>query len=118
MSNAKLTEQTEAIERLRQWVKPGDTVYCVLRHVSKSGMSRVIDLNVFDKETGDVSHIGYNAALALGYGYDRKREGIKIGGCGMDMGFALVYELSRKLFAGTLDAEGKDPGYLLNHRWL
>lgn len=34
----------------------------------------------------------------MGFRYDRKHEAIGAGGCGMDMGFHLVYTLSRVLF--------------------
>jgi hypothetical protein len=94
-------EREEAITRLREWITPGDTLYCVLRSCSRSGMSRIIDLQGFKPTTtGELQHFsyGYNAALALGWGYDRKREGVKVGGCGMDMGFHLVYSLSSVLF--------------------
>jgi hypothetical protein len=37
------------------------------------------------------------------------RNGIRVGGCGMDMGFHLVYTLSRALF---------DDGYYVKHEWL
>lgn len=33
------TEQAEAFARLRDWLKPGDTVYTVLDSVSRSGMT-------------------------------------------------------------------------------
>lgn len=103
-TKAQKAEQLEAIERLRQWVKPGDTIYCILRHVSKSGMSRVIDLKTISCGHGESEgeaglwHIGYNVAQALAMPYDRKNEGIRIGGCGMDMGFAIVSDLAATLF--------------------
>lgn len=144
LTKAQKQERAEAIERLRQWVKPGDTIHCILRHVSKSGMSRTIQLVKFspsERNPGEVSEawIGYNAALVLGYPYDRRKEGIKIGGCGMDMGFALVYELGQVLFHnqpficlgpscpsndhsnGDRDYSPhthSDAGYSLRHRWL
>lgn len=37
-------EREEAVAQLRKMLKPGDTVHTILRHVSKSGMSRRIDL--------------------------------------------------------------------------
>jgi hypothetical protein len=40
---------------------------------------------------------------------DKKRESIKIGGCGMDMGFALVYDIGQAIHGN---------GYHFNHRWL
>lgn len=33
-------EREEAITKLREWIKPGDTVYTILDHVSSSGMSQ------------------------------------------------------------------------------
>lgn len=103
------TEQTEAVERLREWLNPGDEVQCILRHVSRSGMSRVIQLVKFDSESGRVLALGWNAALALDWRYDREREGVKVGGAGMDMGFHLVYSLSQVLFGD---------GYALKHHWI
>lgn len=113
MTKVQQTEQNEAIARLREWVKPGDTVYTVLRHVSKTGMTRVIDIKVI--RDGEMSHIGYNVALALGMPYDMSKEGVRIGGCGMDMGFQLVYLLGHALFERV---EGADPGYSLKQRWV
>ena len=100
-------ERAESIERLRSCVKPGQTVYCILRSCARSGMSREISLLVFDGES--VFHLDYNAAIVLGYSSKGNGHGVRIGGCGMDMGFALVYELSRALF--------NDPN-ALKHRWL
>ena len=111
-------EQQEARERLRKYIKPGDTIYCILRHVSKSGLTRVIDL--VKVEDGEILNIGYNAALALGWPYDRRREGVRVSGCGMDMGFHLVYSLAHALFSGdqTASERGEGAGYSLTHRWL
>lgn len=125
LTKAQQTERAEAIERLRGWLKPGKggkgsppavrrgeggtQVFCILRHVSASGMRRVIDICTFDKD-GSPLHLGYNAALALDRRYDRKREGVVMDGCGMDMGFALVYDLAHVLFGD---------GYRLPQaRWL
>lgn len=82
----------EARKVLLDELKPGDTINCILRHVSRSGMSRSISLLKGD------SDITYYAALVLGDKIDQKNGGIKIGGCGMDMGFSLVYNLGYCLF--------------------
>ena len=116
-------------------LKPGDTVYTVLRHVSQSGMSRNISLMVI--KDNEVRHIDYSTHILTGYPL-AKHEGVKIGGCGMDMGFALVYDLSRALYGSGYECIGdkcpsnfhvnnrdkriteqihKD-GYALKHRWL
>lgn len=105
-------ERDEAIARLREWVKPGDTVYTILRHVSSSGMTRYIDIihiSINAEGKPSVTWLGWNAAKALDMSYGRDYEGVKVSGCGMDMGFSLVCDLSSVLFGD---------GYFLNHRWL
>lgn len=94
-------ERQEAVEKLREWIKPGDTVYTIVRHVSRSGMQREIGIVLLSKEDrGMVDlHPNYLVAKALGE-RQGKRDGIIVGGCGMDMGFRLVYNLSRTLFGG------------------
>lgn len=86
-------EQTDAIAELRKLFPVGSTVPTILRHVSKSGMSRAI--SVIGPTLGDVSHLVARAGVAK---LDRAHGGLKMGGCGMDMGFALVYSLSRTLY--------------------
>lgn len=106
MTKAKQSEQNQAIESLRETLKPGDTVYTILRSVSRSGMSRVIDL--VSIKDGDTFHLGFLAAKAMDDKYDREREGIKVGGCGMDMGFHIVYNLARTLFRDQYVCTGED----------
>lgn len=104
MTKAQRTEQAAAIERLREWVKPGDTVYTILRHVSRSGMSRSIS-TVIDGEEGP-NDISYMVARALGNRMDRDRGGVIVGGAGMDMGFHLVYNLSYCLWPNGFECVG------------
>ena len=96
MTKASVAERKEAIEKLRDWIKPGDTVHTILRHVSQSGMSRDISVVLIDKD-GGILYPDYLVAKATGSTLSKK-QGIKIGGCGMDMGFALVSELSYALY--------------------
>jgi len=104
MSKTSKSEREEALVRLREIVKPGDTVHCILRHVSRSGMSRSISLIVGgDKDPFDFSYL--LPCLDLG-SIDQKNGGVKIGGCGMDMGFALVNALSYTLY-GEYDCTGE-----------
>lgn len=105
--NQKEREKLEAREKLREWIKPGDTVYTILRHVSRSGMSRDISTVVLDRESKrPFLHPDYLIAKATGSTLSRK-EGIKIGGCGMDMGFALVSNLSYALYGDGYDCTGE-----------
>lgn len=96
----KETEKLESIERLREIIRPGDTIHTILRHRSASGMSRSISL-IKIHEDGGTSHLDYHASRALGYTIDQKNGGIKVGGAGMDMGYHLVYNLGRTLFPTT-----------------
>ena len=93
-------EIEEAKESLRKLINVGDTVYTIVRHVSASGMSRVIDLYIM-KDNQPI-RISFTAAKLL-EGYDYKHEGCKAGGCGMDMCFHLVYNLGRVLFPNGFD---------------
>ena len=108
---------------LRTLLVPGAKVYCILRSVSSSGMSRAVSLYV--KSAGDMRNIDSLSADVLGYKL-AKKEGLLVSGCGMDMGFHLVYSLGRTLWPnGTETAHGiqngkpdTDGGYALKHVWL
>lgn len=119
----KLAEH--ARRKLLEILKPGDTVHTVLRHVSRSGMYRVIDC--YKLEGGEQIYLsGYMLNLGVGDRARGGKDGIGIGGCGMDMGFALVYDLGYKLWPrGTDKPHGSrngepdsDGGYALKQRWL
>jgi len=119
--------QKEAMEFLKAHLHPSDTVYTVLRHVSRSGMMRRISpVIIINGEPIDISW--YVAKLGL---FPRKypNEALTVEGCGMDMGFYVVYELSRVLFPEGFKVEGigrngdasgwdKNGGYALRQRWL
>lgn len=118
--NAK---QSRIIE-LRAMLSPGDTVYTTLKHVSRSGMMRVIDLRVI---RGDVPHrITWSVCQALGYPYNDKHDGLRVDGCGMDMGFHVVYNLGHVIWPnGTPEPHGRRNGvpdsaggYALKHQWM
>lgn len=94
-SQSAKQQQNEAIERLREWLKPGDTIYTILRHVSRSGMQREISLLYFG-ERSEPYDLDYNVAWALDA--RRGKRGVVASGCGMDMGFHLVYNLGRTLY--------------------
>lgn len=110
-------EKEESIERLQK-LFAGDnnpTVYTILRHVSASGLTRDISL-VYVKD-GQLYNLTYSAALALGWPISERSgsRAIRVGGCGMDMGFHLVYTLSSVLFRNSTDS---DAGYVLKQEWL
>lgn len=112
----KAREQREAADKLRDMLGDTPRVYTVLRHVSASGMSR--DISLFVADADGLHDITYTAAAVLG---ERVRDvnghrAIRVGGCGMDMGFHLVYSLSWRLY-GNADVAGDRGGYAIEHRW-
>lgn len=138
MSRKRYTEaeQTEAADQLRALLPPGTIVHTILRHVSRSGMLRRIDpLIVVD---GDFRYLTYSACVVLDEPPQYAGDGIRMGGAGMDMGFSLVYDLSRRLYHDGFTCAGEschsndhsngdrdrtphqhtDGGYALRQRWL
>jgi hypothetical protein len=100
----------ESKEYLLNILKPGDTVWTGLKHVSRSGMSRRITVHHIAR-ADNIQNITLHVARAGGFAlaknsYDHE---IVMGGVGMDMGFALVYSLSSSLFPDGFKCTGK-PG--------
>ena len=99
-------EKKDAIDNIKKNQKKGDTLKTIVIKVAPSGMSRRI--KVLDIKDGNPSYWSYYVAKALGY--KLKDDGsILVQGCGMDMGFHVVYSLSQTLF---------NDGYALKQRWL
>lgn len=98
--SARLT----AIAQLLEKIKPGDTLMTTVRHVSESGMYRVID--VYKIADNELLRYSWSIAEAIGYRYDKRHEGVGISGCGMDMCFAIVYNLGHALFPNGFDCIG------------
>lgn len=129
-----MSDKEDALAQLRKRIEPGQTVYTVLRHVSASGMTRRIDVYVMEENkpyfvTGLVGK-------ACGYRHEFRKGGLVVSGCGMDMGFEVVYNLGRALWpdgaasaihradrAWTKGRNGDqgpetDGGYMLRQEWL
>lgn len=112
---ASIAEKND-LDLARNFFPEGSKVYCVIRSVSRSNMSRVIGLVTIrpahdgnDDRRLEIRHPNVIAARVLKRKTNEHRDGIKIGGCGMDMGLALVCELARKLYGSEL---------ALKHEWL
>ena len=86
----------ECRERLLSLLNPGDTVYGVVRSVSRSGMSRRIDFYCI--EDGELRWLTPFIGDLCGYSHSYERSGLRVDGCGMDMIFAVVYDLGHKLW--------------------
>lgn len=103
-------EKAEAIERLREWVKPGDTLFTILRSVSRSGMSRRVTVKKIECINGrpQVLHLDYNVARAIGVSTAKIDYGVPVAGCGFDAGHEVVYLLGRVLFGNGFTCTGPD----------
>jgi hypothetical protein len=124
-------------------MEPGDTLYTVLRHRSASGMTRAIDLYRLTPDPDepgsvDVRWLSRLAARALDWTFSERYEALSVGGCGMDMGYHIVYSLAAALWPAGFTCTGprcpsndhsngdrdhtphhhNDGGYALRHRWL
>lgn len=105
---------------LRRKLKPGSKVYTILKHVSASGMRREISVVIANKN--EVIELDYHVSKLLDASIG-PNGGIICHGCGMDMGFDLVYRLGYHLWPkgtrkphgtrnGAPDSHG---GYALKH---
>ncbi len=119
-------ERIAALDWLRDNIRPGQTIYTILAHCSRSGMHRRVHVcTVID---GEIVRLNYRTALALDMRAG-KDDALCVDGCGFDVGFQVVYNLGRVLFPnGGPDATNQrrgptgehdpDGGYQLRHHWL
>jgi hypothetical protein len=123
VGKAALKEQR--ITELKALIKPGSTVSTLLKNVSRSGMQRQISFYIVDPRDNEVINIDYSVSIVT----DTKRAkngALIVNGCGMDMGFNVVYHLGSMLWPmgtdtphgtrnGAPDSAG---GYALKHKWI
>ena len=85
----------------------GSEVHLIVRQVSRSGMYRHI--SVHGIKDNKIYVYSFHVANVLKWTYKDTTNAGGVGGCGMDMGFHLVYTLASVLY--------KD-GYALTHRYI
>lgn len=115
--------RAQLLAETKRKIKPGQKIYCTLRYVSRSGMQRRISLHTIHK--GELIPLDYAASILTGRTLSDKG-GIVCNGCGMDMGFDLVYSLGCAIWPkGTPKPHGRrngEPdsagGYALKHSWI
>lgn len=120
--------KAEAIAELKKWLPQGATLEMHLARVSRSGMSRVIRCSVIwiDEEGKHATfqNLSGYVARAIGHtlveGFDG---GVRIFGCGMDMGLALADIVSYELYGLPLnqnhrDDNSEDEKYGIRYRWI
>jgi hypothetical protein len=113
METSQLTSRAqESKEFLQSILQKGSKLYTILRKVSRSGMSIEIDVFYFDAK-GEKYYLSWHASNVLDW--NMGKHGVKVSGCGMDMGLHLVYSLSCCLFENK---DNGDTGYYLRQEWL
>lgn len=115
----KVTKQQkdEALAFLKNNLNEHDTVFYIVKNVSNSGMYRHIDFytfkvkDVFEEGENRVQKVWLSGAISkvLGYPLKEKTQSLGVSGCGMNMGFAVIYNLAEVLFGD---------GYKLNDEGL
>lgn len=106
-------------KRLRKLFPIGSDVTTSVVHVSRSGMSRVILVMAYDKEQQRIVNVSHAVAKLTGDTYSGAYGGVKVDGAGMDMCFALTYELSTALYRGSRSKKiDGNPGYALNQNTI
>tara|TARA_R110002020_G_scaffold174057_1_gene365063 strand:+ start:65 stop:340 length:276 start_codon:yes stop_codon:yes gene_type:complete len=70
-----------------------ETIYSIISHVSKSGMTRHISFfKIIDNEP---EYINHEINDLLDYKFSKNYNGLVVGGCGMDMAFHVVYSYGK-----------------------
>lgn len=105
MTKRTAEEKEAARLELLDILKPSQEVFTILRHVSRSGMLRHISVLVM--EDGQPREISHLIARTGEYRRDPHDGGLVTTGCGMDMGFEIVYNLGRLLFSNGYGCTGK-----------
>lgn len=91
----KELEIKQAIINLKkEYIKPTSKIYVVQKAISQSGMMRTLQLYVLKQ--GYMYNITNLVGKALDWRYTK--DGLKVGGCGMDMHFHTIYCLTDVLY--------------------
>lgn len=115
----------QSMNELLKLIKPGSTIRTNVNHVSANGMTRRISCYIVDPRDNDIICIDSYVSDITGY-KNSDKGGLIVSGCGMDMGFHLVYTLGAMLWPnGTDTAHGtrngqpdSTGGYALKQRSL
>lgn len=88
--------RNEAIERLRQLLPVGRRVFTILRSITRSRMTREIDVLFWDDTSKAPVIFSWLAGQALDYDLS-KHNAVVVRGTGMDMEFYLVSQIATLL---------------------
>ncbi len=127
-------DKKQEIKNLKKLLRKAKyTIYTKVNHVARSGMMRAISSYII-VDNKPVC-IDWEIERLTSYKQNKNHDGLTVHGCGMDMGFSLVYNLSSILYPKGFKSsernrfngmEPTDPGYewdndggyRLNQKWL
>lgn len=103
-----MTYTKEQVAKAIELITPyrGKEVYAIVNSVSRSGMSRRIELYCIGDgydEKPTIDRVGWLVARITGESYDADKGGIRMGGCGSDM----IHEIIALFNYRMADIEGK-----------
>lgn len=120
----RMAQKADAITTLQALLPAGSTVYLSLSKVSRSGMSRTIKCMAQEKD-GSLFNVSFFVAQAVELPFvEGYQGGVRINGCGMDMGLALIDSLSYALYEKPCDQtssfrpECKRPNGGVGYKWI
>lgn len=108
-ATARRAAEYAALATLRDLFPIGSTVQTKVLHVSRSGMLRSFAVLV-PTDAGSIRDVSRLVATVIGARVHTPTGGVSMGGCGMDMGYALAYSLSRALYRDGFPCTGIRPG--------
>jgi len=100
----KAADLAEVKVALLKVLKPTSQVYVIVKSVSSTGTSRRITILTVDK--GEIRNLSGYVSTLLGLRWNDDGS-VTIGGAGMDMGFHIVYSMSRVLWPDGFQCPGE-----------
>lgn len=94
--------QLEAVDYLRNILKPGNEVYTIMMSVNRMGTCRTFKVLALGPgmhgNAQEIRDITGSVSEAIGARLSKSTGGVMMQGVGMDMGFKIVYSLGRAMF--------------------
>lgn len=95
----KQNKKIEAQRQLKLYIKPTTTLIIFIKSVSRSGMSRRMQVFTVNKKNGRLQWLTGYVANLIDYKLNND-DTITVSGCGMDMTFWLADRITQELYNG------------------
>jgi len=93
----KRADYIYAEDRLDNLLNSHQEIFCIIRHVSKSGMCRHISFFIIDNQSNQPLFLDNLISDYLDYRPNKTYTGLVVNGCGMDMAFSVVHHLQEQM---------------------